>query len=353
MKTGIAGCPTDDFMNAKRYFHEQVDGKTYSTVIKEYVKTLPKEEQTAILNNPEWKFTNYSHIPASIYWSKTLLMDFPQNWEGERCIQQYITSLIKSGTVVKEDTKEKEVSSISPAKRVQNKIDVTVFAQYDEMIDDWIRGEKTEFDLYESIQKNEIKGPVAFSYIKSVIQRELDDLRGVQNKTDEQLVEAYSHLQKRELTRRIGILEKMIASLDSAKTVLKARRVVKTKTKSADKLIASLKFKKEDGEYKIASINPTTIVGSSRLYVFNTKTRYVAEYVSDSSKGLEVSGTTIKNYVPEKSRWTKLRNPEAFLSFLLKKSVTQIAKEWEKLTTKTEFNITGRIGQDHILLRVV
>ena len=84
----------------------------------------------------------------------------------------------------------------------------------------------------------------------------------------------------------------------------------------------------------------------------NTKTRVIAEYVTNSAKGFEVSGTTLKNIDTSLSRSTRLRKPDAFLPIILKKTANQINKEWQSLTTKTTVP-NGRINKDTVLLRVL
>ena len=86
--------------------------------------------------------------------------------------------------------------------------------------------------------------------------------------------------------------------------------------------------------------------------LFNTKTRVITEYVTNSAKGFEVSGTTLKNIDTSSSRSTRLRKPDAFLPIILKKTANQINKEWQSLTTKTTVP-NGRINKDTVLLRVL
>ena len=113
----------------------------------------------------------------------------------------------------------------------------------------------------------------------------------------------------------------------------------------------ALKFLKESAEYKIASIDPSQIIGCLRLYTFNVKTRVLTEYVSEHVDGIRVKGTTLQNINIEKSRCTRLRKPEEFLSIVLSKTPTQINKEWSKLTTKTN-QPNARINGDTILLKI-
>jgi hypothetical protein len=88
--------------------------------------------------------------------------------------------------------------------------------------------------------------------------------------------------------------------------------------------------------------------------VFNTKNRNLYEYVTNSTKGFEVGGTTIKNFDEKLSKCTKLRKPDVILPLILTKTSKQIAKQvWkDQITTKVN-SPNGRINSDCILLRTL
>ena len=121
---------------------------------------------------------------------------------------------------------------------------------------------------------------------------------------------------------------------------------------AADKQVKNVKYKTEDPSFKLVSINPTHIVGKVRLYTFNTKTRVLAEYLTQAVKGFEISGTSIKNFDKANSRQVKLRKPQEFLPEIFDRTPKQISKAWSELTTKSSVP-NGRINSDTILLRVL
>ena len=103
-------------------------------------------------------------------------------------------------------------------------------------------------------------------------------------------------------------------------------------------------------QYRIASINPLSIVGAARLFTFNTKHKILKELISNSINGFQVSGSTIKNVDSEESRETTLRKPEMVLHVITSKSKKLINECWNELTTKTR-KTNSRINGDVILLR--
>ena len=94
------------------------------------------------------------------------------------------------------------------------------------------------------------------------------------------------------------------------------------------------------------------MVGQTRLFTFNTKTRILSEYITQAANGFEISGTSLKNFDKVNSRCTKLRKPDEFIAIVQNKSVTQIDKEFKQLTTKVNVP-NGRLNMDTILLRAL
>jgi hypothetical protein len=235
-----------------------------------------------------------------------------------------------------DDANSRRSKPLSPQELLRRKVNSTIGYDLDTMEEEWIEGKTTDIDLYTSFQKHELKG-ASVPYVKDRIEYMRSEYYEAYHKNDDQLVEAFSYLPRKELKRRLDVCESMLTDLDKIQAASKATRKKRTpKARTADKQIKSLKYLKED---------------NFRLYTFNVKNRELTEYTTLSANGFEIKGTTIQNFDPEKSRKTRLRKPDAFLPIVLKKTINQINKEWDKLTTKTSVP-TGRINDDTILLRV-
>jgi hypothetical protein len=207
-------------------------------------------------------------------------------------------------------------------------------------------------------------------------QKELEEFRSLQNlptaaqlkKMDareadhvEQLKEAYSHLAKKDVSNYIAALETLVDACTLIVDTSKATRKPRTaKPKSADKLIAKLKYMKVDQKYSLASINPTDIVGASELWVFNVKTRKLGKYIASSidptgmgrnGSGLTVKGTTIEGFDPVKSIQKTLRKPEDQIKAFKSAGKVVLRKFLEDINT-TDTIMNGRINSDTVLLKV-
>ena len=114
-----------------------------------------------------------------------------------------------------------------------------------------------------------------------------------------------------------ALIEACTFVIESSKATRKPR---KAKPKSADKLVAKLKYCRANEKYKLASINPVDIIGANELWVFNIKTRKIGKYIainqdpkglSRTGTGLQAKGTTIIGFDPETSYQKTLRKHHA------------------------------------------
>lgn len=358
-KTGLSAAPLDDFYKLKFYFHYELDRKELSSLIKGYIRNhFARDDQKNILANPEYHFFMHAHFAACVYW-QTLNLEFPEPWKDwETSVKQYYIDLIPVGKqILAEKALEKDTNVVvlNPQQRLMNKIQSTIMVDLDFLEDEWMDGKyKSSIELYTKFKSHGLTGS-AVEPVKEWVSQHLEEFSDAYSGSCEQAQEAYSHITKPNLKLLIKTCETMLSDLESIKNAAKAVRKSKArvkKPKAADKQVAKLKYCKENMEYKVVSIIPIQIIGSMRLYVFNTKTREITEYVSDSANGFEVKGTTLQGINVELSRKVKLRKPNDFLSIVQSKTPRQIDNEWQKLTTKSSVP-NGRINDDCVLLRVL
>ena len=243
---------------------------------------------------------------------------------------------------------------ISPQQRMRTKMTETILADFeDTIVDGWVDNKfSAKLDVYALCKKYEIKG-AAINMFQERVNQYLIEYSDAYNKTCEQAVEGYSHITRANQKKAIKQLEAIVSDCEALKASAKATRAPRAKKpRSSDKQVEKMKYMKEAIDFKLTSINPIMIPSSYRLYVFNTKQKKLYEYVTNSTKGFEVKGTTIQNFDPTLSRCTTLRKPDEILPEILKKTPKQIDNLWKTLTTKTS-ECNGRINQDCILLRAM
>lgn len=209
-----------------------------------------------------------------------------------------------------------------------------------------------ELDLYKYLQTRSI--PSAYcQYIEPWINQKSTEFVFVYDTNDDQIKEGYSHLNKRQITKIIRVLGEWKKSLELYSGYKKANRKPRAKKeKSPGQQVAKLKFKKDDTELKLTSISPTEIVGALQVWVYNTKYKRLSVYRTDSSRGIQIKGTSLQNYEPDLCEQKTLRKPEQTIKDVLSGGKIQLRKLMSTLTTKST-TVNGRINEDCILLRAI
>lgn len=177
------------------------------------------------------------------------------------------------------------------------------------------------------------------------------ELEEAQTKKDEQLKEAYSHYKAADFKKRIAWLDQLLSALDQYRGVKKATKKQRVKkAPSKEKVVAKLKYAKDDKALKVVSINPADIVGSSELWIYNTKTRKLGKYVAASYQTLGVKGTSITGFDTDKSVAKTLRKPEEQLKEFAKAGKV-VLRTFLKDIKAVETKLNGRINADILLLK--
>jgi hypothetical protein len=239
---------------------------------------------------------------------------------------------------------------ISIQERVQNKVDYYIMeleAKFDEI---WHRSSKEEFVAYTWMIENEVK-PMHASKIAEYFKKRTADWIAIIESKDDYVKESYPRPKKEmiEGAKFFGAVATDAEKLASNKNA--ARKPRKKKAVSFEKKVKSLKYKTEDTENKLVSINPVKIMGAEKLWVYNVKTRKLGVYVASDSAGLSVKGSTIENYKYSESIAKTLRKPKDVLSRVLDGGKIVLRKVMNEINAKPQ-ELNGRINKDTILLRV-
>ena len=361
-RTGLAGVPIEKGFNAvKDYFHLHVDKKDCISQMKTWVKKNFPGASKYILTNPEYKFTMTHHAATAFWYNNDLNKSNDADNNTAKGFLNHLFDkmipLIDEGKILYEEKQrerkaQSNVISISPQEKLTRKINNTIMQELLELEDKWIDGEDATINIYDRFKYHGLTN-TAISHVKPMIEGWLLDYEDAFHKRCDQAVEGYSHLKRSALNHRIKVCQAMLEDLERIRSATKASRNIKIKRpKSIDKQVSKVQYKKEDNDFKIVSINPIQIPTKTRLYAFNTKSKMIIEYVTESPNGFEISGSTIKNISKGLSRTVCLRKPLDFLPIVLQKTPKQINDAWQTLKTKTKVP-NGRINKDTILLRIL
>ena len=233
-----------------------------------------------------------------------------------------------------------------------NDILKTHILHFEELEDALIEGKTVDPKAYEYLTgKNVPQGML--SRIAAVFEKHQDEMNEARAGKDEQLNEGYAHYKAADYKRFDTFYTKLIADLTSYGQVKKAtKKVTVRKPPAKEKLVAKLKYLKEEKTLRLVSVNPVDIVGATELWVYNVKTRKLGKYVAEAMGGaLTVKGTAIVGFDVTTSVQKTLRKPELQLKEFLAAGKIQLRKFIEDIKA-TEIKLTGRIGLDTILLKV-
>lgn len=209
-----------------------------------------------------------------------------------------------------------------------------------------------KFDLYKDLQARSIPKPYC-THIETWIRRKAQEFITVYESTDPEIKEAYSNFTKPQLTRLIKLFSQWIEDVERYGEYKKANRKPRVKKQKPPGVqVAKLKYLREFTELNLKSVNPSEIVGSSQVWVYNTKYKKLAVYRTESVTGIQVKGTTLQNYDPDMCEQKSLRKPAEVIKKVLTAGKVQLRRIIPELSTK-ETPVNGRINEECILLRVI
>jgi hypothetical protein len=298
-------------------------------------------------------------------------------------MKEKLASLIEEGSkIAKEKKVEEKASSNVYVPSIQERI-TDQAKEASQEIDEWLDGfvedkkgfDPKGFDFQNHFKKKGVTQAHARKLVK-FFEGELEEFRellrmptaGQLSKMSEhdadmweQLKEGYAHLTKKDVQKYILALETLVEAcvfvVDTSKATRKPR---KAKPRSADKVVEKLKYGKTNEKYKLASVNPTDLVGANELWVFNAKTRKIGKYIASNidpkglgrdGTGLSVKGTTIIGYNEKLSRQKTLRKPEEQLKEFKGAGKVALRTFLDDIKT-TDTMLNGRCNLDTILLKV-
>ena len=356
---GAKAAPMDDYKKCSDFFHFNVDAKESVAIIKAHIKkTYDKEKARVILKNKEFMFQK-QFVAAYCYWIA----------EGKQAPQDsidwmtgYFDELYNKGLSIVEEVKAEEAKKPKNiyVPSIQERIKEAsgnIIADVESEVDKFILDPKgfQKFDsvkYFRSKQVNQAHARHIRSYYEGILAEYLQ-LQKPASEQDEQLREGYSHLGKQEIKKAIELYQGIVGACDLVTAESKANRKTRSpKPKSAEKLVAKMKYCKSDEKYKVASINPADIIGANELWVFNTKTRKIGKYIATEHDTLQVKGTTLQFFDERLSVAKTLRKPEQQLAEFNKSGKVQLRKFLTNIKG-VETKLNGRFNNDTVILKAV
>jgi len=264
------------------------------------------------------------------------------NKKAHKVFNMYLGQELNPETTVKK--KRKTVQE-----NINNKVQL-LLAEVDFAIDVW---DTQPFDMYKYLADNKASAAVA-KKIPEEYQDLIDEVHEATYGKSKQLREGYNHMTKSEKTAFINFLKRIQTDSERyAENHKPVRKVKKAKVISAQQKVSKLSFLVEDVDNKITSIEPSKIIGAEILYLFNAKTNQLSYYHATDRGGLDVTGTTIKNFDEDKSQVKKLgAKTTHFLDRVLSGGKIVLNKIMNEINSKAS-KVTGRVNNNMIILKVI
>jgi hypothetical protein len=207
------------------------------------------------------------------------------------------------------------------------------------------------FKLLNLLRGKQVKAAHA-RIIKDLYSKQHNELLEAAQGDCEQLKEAYSYLGKVNLKKITVFYGEILSACDMLMQEAKINKKPRTKKAvPAEKIVAKLKYQKQDDKLKIVSISPTDIVGAKELWVFNLKSRKIGKYVAKEFQELGVKGTSITGFDEHKSVQKTLRKPEEQLKEFKAANKVALRKFLEDIKA-VDIKLNGRINEETLLLKV-
>jgi hypothetical protein len=367
------GCETWDadtfhrfFKRAMDYYRLESDIKTYKPAVAKWMETVgcTKADITAFKKVKDARVgTTMGAVACCLNRGMTVQRaDFNKGRDTAEWLRAEIVKVISAG---KDDIDEVEAKAIEAAKpavftpSIQDRVREAAYRMTEE-IEDAIEGFQTDpeafdpkaFKMLNLLKGKEVKAAHA-RIIKGFYSRDLAELEELASgNADEQLKEGYSHRSKKQIKNLIVFYQEIMSACDMLAQEAKVNRAPRAKKAvPAEKIVAKLKYMKTNEPLKLVSINPTDIIGTGELWIFNTKTRKLGKYVAKEFNVLGVKGTTITNFDEFKSIQKTIRKPEEKLKEFKAAGKVQLRKFLEDINA-TDTKMNGRINEDIILLKV-
>jgi len=143
-------------------------------------------------------------------------------------------------------------------------------AEINNEIDQFTKNKTSTFSTKNYLLKNSVSGVVSkrIGDFYKPLQKELTE--AVSGK-DDQLKEGWSNFTKTQLKKFLVFVEGIILDCQQMVADSKVRKPRTVKKKPAGVLVAKMKYQVKNDDFKLKSFNPADIIGSTEVWVFNTK----------------------------------------------------------------------------------
>jgi hypothetical protein len=222
------------------------------------------------------------------------------------------------------------------------------------VFDEFITEGKSKTKTMDLVAKFNVM-PQHISLIADIWKKKQTEFNELQEGSDKQLVEGYSHLTKIQVRNILKFIEQVLTDLNAYISVKKASKAPRQrKAVPVEKIVAKLKylktFKDVAAKLDLVSISPVKLHGASEAWVYDTAKRKLHHYIADEySKSFTVKGSTLLGFDTGKSEVKTLRKPAEQLKEIMgsKPAARKFFSDIKAVSTTPN----GRFNEGMIILK--
>jgi hypothetical protein len=340
--------------DVKNYKSEMLRGlnwHNYCASEKDYMKYMEqwiREHRPASAKKDIASWRSHGVIRRTICaLARMQLQGFPLLSKDSQHIRDYVmefTGVSGKKVASPPSAKARNIPSIQDRIRAQVS---SVLSDLDVQVDEAFDGAlPASGDVAGNILSKNFKGP-QLKLVQQYLRRNLAEWHSAYNGEDEQLMEGYSYVGKRNFKKIIDVFSEVMSRISQEQTSAKATRIRKKKPMDKKKMANKIRFKVEHEGIK--SCKPVDIIGANMVWVYDTKKRRLGYYEAEVRDSLYVKGPKIYGY---KTTCEKiLRKPEEQLQEVLKLRKNQTVNWFDGIKAKCK-ELKGRTTTDLLIVRI-
>lgn len=286
--------------------------------------------------------------------------------DADAYVRKSLEEVIARGLLIRETKQVEEKKKDIPRPSIQQLLRERS-AEMAEDIEDFIEtfdykpATVKSFDPLNIMRKQQAKGNHA-KCIKAFYEPEFNEydellnppkrMNAEKKEDHDQLKEGYAHLKKTQLKALYDMYRKILDACDALVVESKATRSPRKKKPVAkEKIVAKVKFAKQDTATTSVSIKPIDCLDASAVMVYNVKTRKLGIYYPEEHHSLSFKGTTLTGFSERKSVQKTMRKPVEQVSKFKKVTKRGLQKAFEEVNS-VETKMNGRFNDQTLILRV-
>ena len=335
--------PKTSMLHNLNYYSTHVDSKLKKKYALDYWKSQGKSTKE-FLNVSDCWFSTLGAV-AHMFHKRHIALD---QFDIDRLEAAY-HQLLKIAP--EEDRKTKVVVTIQD--RIQEMIKTNIGEiehAFDELVENG-----TVFDMKTYAAVNDLKAPVLRGigdwFKPKIAEYNAYKKEWVKNNPPETKI-AFHHVGAKGLDRAVEFFTNIVADCNTLSTIARTTKAPrKSKPKPPSVIVRDLQYLREDAMLGITSVDPTKIVESDEVWLYNTKKRFLYRYVARDGYRLSVKRSTISNFDPEKSCAKIIRKPDDVLDVIASGKRAASAK-FKEINAQPKMKLSGRVNNEFIILGV-